>query len=78
MGVLMRKRLRLMGTTLRARPVEEKITLARDFADRVLPFFSSRRLRPVLDSVHSFHDIRTAHALIESDATFGKVILRWE
>ncbi|MEO8575927.1 MAG: NAD(P)H-quinone oxidoreductase [Gemmatimonadales bacterium] len=78
MSALMRKRIHIMGTTLRARPIEEKITLVRDFADRVLPFFSSRRLKPVLDSVHSFNDIRDAHVLMESDSSFGKIILRWD
>lgn len=78
MSALMRKRIHIMGTVLRARPIEEKITLVRDFADRVLPFFSSRKLKPVLDSVHSFNDIRAAHVLMESDSSFGKIILRWE
>ena len=78
MTMLMRKRLHIIGTVLRARPIEEKIALVRDFSDRVLPFFSSRRLRPVLDSVHSFNDVREAHALMESDSTFGKIILRWD
>lgn len=78
MTILMRKRLSILGTVLRARPIEEKIALARDFATRVLPFFASRRLRPVLDSVHSFNDIRGAHVLMESDSSFGKIILRWD
>jgi NADPH:quinone reductase len=78
MTMLMRKRLKIIGTVLRARPIEEKITLARDFAAQVLPFFSSRRLRPVLDSVHSFNDVREAHVLMESDRSFGKIVLRWD
>ena len=78
MSALMRKRLRIIGTMLRSRSVEEKITLTRDFASRMLPFFSSRKLRPVLDSVHSFAEVRDAHVLMGSDATFGKIILRWD
>jgi NADPH:quinone reductase-like Zn-dependent oxidoreductase len=78
MSMLMRKRLRIIGTVLRARPVEEKITLARDFSTRFLPLFSSGKLKPVLDSVHSFNEIRAAHGLMESNASFGKIILRWD
>lgn len=78
LGTLLYKRLRIYGTVLRARPLEEKIALAREFAERVLPLFAAGRLRPVVDRVHSFAEIRDAHRLMESDATFGKVVLRWK
>jgi len=77
MGMLMRKRLTLVGTVLRARPLEEKITLARDFSHRAIPFFLEGKLRPVIDSVISFADIRSAHARMESNETFGKIVLVW-
>jgi len=78
LGTLMRKRIVMMGTVLRARPLEERVSLAREFAARMLPLFSARKLRPVVDSVHSFDQIREAHDLMESNTTFGKVILRWD
>ncbi len=78
LGVLMRKRLRIMGTVLRARPLEQKISLAGEFAERMLPAFADGRLRPVVDSVHSFEQIRDAHVLLESNRTFGKVVLHWD
>lgn len=78
MGAVLRKRLRIMGTVLRSRPIEEKIELAREFAGTMLAFFESGRLRPVVDSVHSFDDIRAAHTAMESDANFGKIVLRWK
>jgi putative PIG3 family NAD(P)H quinone oxidoreductase len=77
MGVVMRKRLTLIGTVLRARPIEEKIRLARAFSDRIVPLFSAGRLAPVVDSVHNFEDISAAHHLMESNATFGNVVLQW-
>ena len=77
MGLLMRKRLTLVGTVLRARPIEEKIRLARIFTDRIVPLFSAGRLAPVVDSVHSFEDVAAAHQLMESNATFGNVVLQW-
>jgi NADPH2:quinone reductase len=78
MGVLLRKRLTIVGTVLRARPLEEKIELARDFSERVVPLFDAGRIRPVVDRVFSFSEIHAAHELMESNETFGKIVLRWE
>ena len=78
MGLLLAKRLRVVGTVLRARPLEEKIALARDFAARVVPMFGAAQLRPVVDCVLPFSAIAEAHALVERNATFGKVVVRWE
>ena len=77
MGVLLRKRLTMVGTVLRARPLEEKITLAREFSERMVPLFDSGRLKPIVDRVLSFDEIRDAHRLMQSNATFGKVVLTW-
>jgi NADPH2:quinone reductase len=78
MGALLRKRLTMVGTMLRGRPLEEKIALARDFSERIVPFFDAGRLKPVVDRVFSFEQIRAAHELMESNKTFGKIVLRWD
>jgi NADPH:quinone reductase-like Zn-dependent oxidoreductase len=78
MGMLLRKRLTIVGTVLRARPLEEKIALARDFSERIVPLFETGRISPVIDRVMSFTQIRAAHDLMESNATFGKIVLKWE
>jgi len=75
MGLIMRKRLTLTGSTLRARPVHEKIALCRDF-ERVLPAFASGVLKPVIDRVLPIEEAAQAHRVIEANATFGKVILQ--
>ncbi|HET8656182.1 MAG TPA: NAD(P)H-quinone oxidoreductase [Longimicrobiaceae bacterium] len=77
LGMLLRKRAQLLGTVLRSRPVEEKIALAREFSDSALPLFSSGRIRPVVERVFPFSEAREAHALMERNDTFGKVVLRW-
>jgi putative PIG3 family NAD(P)H quinone oxidoreductase len=77
LGMILRKRIRLIGTVLRSRPMEEKISLAREFAERIMPRFNDGSLRPVIDSVISFDDIRRAHDLMEGNSTFGKIILTW-
>jgi len=63
---------------LRARPLEEKIALARELSERIMPFFESGRLKPVVDRVFPFEEIRAAHELMESNQTFGKIVLRWD
>jgi putative PIG3 family NAD(P)H quinone oxidoreductase len=78
LAAVLAKRLQIVGTVLRARPLEEKIAIARGFSSRVLPLFESGRLRPVIDRVFSFAEIGAAHELMESNGTFGKVVLRWE
>ena len=78
MGTILRKRLKMIGTTLRARSLEEKIELARDVSEHVFPLFDAGKLRPVVDRVLSFEKIRLAHELMHSNETFGKIVLRWE
>ena len=77
MGILLRKRATMVGTVLRARPLEEKTALAREFSDRIVPFFESGRLKPIVGRVFSFGEIRAAHELMESNANFGKIVLTW-
>jgi len=78
MGVLLRKRLTIVGTMLGSRPLEEKIALARDFSERGVPLFESGKLKPVVDRVFAFDEIRAAHQLMESNDTFGKIVLAWK
>ena len=74
-SIVMRKRLRLMGTSLRTRSPEEKATATRLFAEHVVPLLESGSVRPVVDSVFKMDEVREAHRRIESNETFGKVIL---
>jgi NADPH:quinone reductase len=78
LGTVLNKRLHIIGTVLRSRPLEEKISLAREFSERALPLFESGRVRPVIDRVFSFGEIRAAHDRMESDSNFGKIVLRWD
>jgi NADPH:quinone reductase-like Zn-dependent oxidoreductase len=78
MRALLSKRITMVGTVLRARPLEEKISLARAFAERMVPLFDAGVLSPIVDRVMSFDDIRGAHAAMASDRTFGKIVLRWD
>ena len=72
---LLRKRITIVGTTLRGRPLEEKIAVTRRFASQVLPWFEDGRVRPVVDRVFPFADVRADQERLESNLGFGKVVL---
>ncbi len=75
LGMLLRKRLRIYGTTLRGRSPAQKAAAVRRFADQVLPLVRCGILRPVIDSTFNADQVIEAHKRLESNATFGKVIL---
>ena len=74
-SIAMRKRLRIMGTSLRTRSMEEKATATRLFAQHVAPLIVSGVVRPVIDKVFKMEEVRAAHERIESNESFGKVVL---
>jgi NADPH2:quinone reductase len=78
LGLMLSKRVRITGTVLRARPLEEKIAITRAFAKEIVPLFESGVLKPVIDSEFPLGDIRSAHQRMESNESFGKIILRMD
>lgn len=75
LALLLSKRLTLMGSVLRSRPVEEKIALVQDFSRRVLPLFESGLLQPSVDSVLDLSEVAEAHGVMERNENFGKIVL---
>jgi putative PIG3 family NAD(P)H quinone oxidoreductase len=75
LSLVMRKRLRLAGTVLRARSTEEKARAVGLFAARVVPLLARGAVRPVVDSVYRLAEVRAAHERMESNASFGKIVL---
>jgi NADPH2:quinone reductase len=75
LGIVMRKRLRIFGTMLRGRSAAEKAAAVGRFADQVLPLVRCGMLKPVIDSTFKAEDVVEAHKRLESNGTFGKVIL---
>ena len=73
---MLTRRLTIRGTVLRARPLEEKILATRAFASEVVPLLARGDVRPVIDSTFDLQDIAAAHRRLESNATFGKVVVR--
>ncbi|HEU0013512.1 MAG TPA: NAD(P)H-quinone oxidoreductase [Longimicrobium sp.] len=77
LGLLLRRRIHLFGTVLRTRPLEEKMALAREFSGAVLPLLSSGRVKPIVDRVMKFTEAKQAHEHMESNTSFGKIVLTW-
>eukprot|EP01116_Phalansterium_solitarium_P010303 TRINITY_DN2494_c0_g1_i2.p1 TRINITY_DN2494_c0_g1~~TRINITY_DN2494_c0_g1_i2.p1 ORF type:complete len:395 (+),score=132.08 TRINITY_DN2494_c0_g1_i2:42-1187(+) len=75
MGVVLRRRLTIKGSTLRARSLDYKAELTRDFAAFALPRFADGRLKPVVDSVFDWKDVRKAHTRMEDNLNLGKIVL---
>jgi len=76
--LLMGRRAQIKGTVLRARPLEEKISLAREFEHRVCPLFAAKRMVPIVDSTFGPEDAPEAHRFLEANRNFGKVLLLWD
>jgi putative PIG3 family NAD(P)H quinone oxidoreductase len=75
-GRVMSKRLRITGTVLRARSVEEKAHATRRFAAHVIPLLRREVVRPVIDKVYSMDEVREAHERLEANVSFGKIVLK--
>lgn len=77
-GLVLRKRLTITGSTLRARSVAFKGAIAQACRNHVWPLLEQRRIQPVIHSVFAAADAATAHALMESNQHIGKIVLRWD
>ena len=74
---VMQKRMTIAGTLMRTRSLEEKMSIARTFSDRIVPLFADGRLKPVVDRVMMFAEVREAHRAMEANDNFGKIVLAW-
>jgi NADPH:quinone reductase len=77
LGLALKKRLKIIGTTLRSRTRDEKALATRTFVSEVLPLIAANKLVANLDKVFSVNEIQTAHKYLESNQSFGKVVLEF-
>ncbi len=75
LGLMMRKRLTLTGSTLRPRDGDEKARLARAVEETVWPWIEQGRVKPIVDSTFPLAEAAKAHARIESSDHVGKIVL---
>ncbi len=74
-GLMMVKRLRVIGSTLRARPVAAKAVVMDALRSRVWPLIADGTIVPVIETTLPITQAAEAHALIAGNDTFGKVVL---
>lgn len=75
LGVALTKRLSIIGTVLRSRSLEEKADATRKFTEEVVPLIDSGEIVPNVDRVFCASEVAEAHRYLESNQSFGKVIL---
>jgi len=76
-GLVLRKRLTITGSTLRARPVAFKAAIAQALKTRVWPWLASGAIKPVIHQTFAASQASLAHQLMESNAHIGKIVLEW-
>ncbi len=76
LSLIMRRRLRITGSTLRARSLEEKADLTGQLSEFALPRFADGRLLPVIDSVFPVSQAVEGHRHMETNNNFGKIVLK--
>ena len=76
LGLLMMKRLRIIGSTLRAQPIPKKTEIMNNLNENIWPLLESGDIKPIIDTVIPIEEVDKAHKLMESNQTFGKVILK--
>lgn len=77
LGTILSKRLTIIGTVLRSRSTAEKAAATDVFAREVVPLLASGQIKPNIDRTFSVEEIREAHEYLESNRSFGKVILEF-
>ena len=77
MNKVMRRRITITGSTLRPRPVAFKAAIARRLHDVVWPLIEAGKVRAIIHEVFPAAEAARAHAVMESGAHIGKLLLRW-
>ena len=73
--VLMKKHIRLIGSTLRSRSDTEKGEILAELVEKIWPQLASGRIRPVIDAVFPFDQVSEAQELLKKQSNAGKVVL---
>jgi len=76
MGKIVWKRLKIMGSTLRARSLDYKIKLTKDLKEQFWANFNDGSFKPIIDSQFDWTDVVAAHERMEANLNAGKIILK--
>ncbi len=75
LALLMMKRLRIIGSTLRARPIAEKAAVMDQLLENVWPNIEKGDIQPIIEAVIPLPQAQQAHQLVAANDTVGKVVL---
>ncbi len=78
MGIILRNRLQIFGSVMRALPLDDKIRITERFIDRWLPLLKEGKIKAIIDTVMPLSQAREAHEYMESNRNFGKILLKVE
>jgi putative PIG3 family NAD(P)H quinone oxidoreductase len=78
LGLALTKRMHIIGTVLRSRSTQEKAEATANFIREVLPLIAEGKIKPNLDRIFEIENVREAHEYLESNASFGKVVLKFQ
>ena len=76
LAAVLGKRLRIIGSVMRSRGIEEKAEVTGRFRERTLPLLESGELKAVVDVILPIEDVRQAPERMEENLNTGKIILR--
>jgi putative PIG3 family NAD(P)H quinone oxidoreductase len=75
LGLIMRKRLRIIGSVMRSQPLANKIAITQRFRERWLPLLASGTIRPIIDRTFPLAEAAAAHRYMEENRNIGKIVL---
>lgn len=76
LGIVMRKRLKIIGSVMRPQSLQEKIAITQRFVQRWLPELKAGTLQPIIDTVFTLEQVQKAHEYMEENRNFGKILLK--
>jgi putative PIG3 family NAD(P)H quinone oxidoreductase len=75
LGLVLGKSLRIIGSRLRSRALEEKINIMRKFKERCWPLLAAGKMQPVIDRIFPIIEAQAAHEYVKENKNIGKVLL---
>ena len=76
LALMLMKRLRIIGSTLRNQPISTKTRIMYILGEYLWPFLESGDIKPIIDTIIPIEEAEKAHELVASNKTFGKVVLK--
>ena len=78
LGQVLMKRIKIIGSTLRARSVPFKTHLMQELLKKVWPLFETNEIEPIIDKTFRLSEAEEAHEYVASNQSIGKVLLTVE